>query len=199
MVSERPSSNPYSPPGHPEGSVRETPPVDAAPSNADRFRGTLVAAIVIFVIDAFGFSQGVWSVLGALVLVVVTLVSIRRTSKPRVVLLKIGIALILVPAVWASLYAQNALAQSRATTVIAAVERYHEDRGAYPKHLDDLVPAYLPSVPRAKYEVFGSFDYFDGTAGNPNAAQNPTLFYTDLPPFGRPTYNFVEHRWGYLD
>jgi len=198
MVSEPHSSNPYSPPGHPETFVGETT-VAAPTPKTDRFRGTLISAIVFFMLDAFVFSQGVWSMFGAVVLLIVTLVSIRGTSKARVVLVKIAISLILAPAVFASLYAQNALAQSRAKTVVAAVEHYHDDRGTYPKQLDDLVPAYLSSVPRAKYEVFGSFTYFDGTVGNPNAAQNPTLYYTDLPPFGRPTYNFREHRWCYLD
>lgn len=32
--------------------------------------------------------------------------------------------------------------------VIAALDRYHKDQGHYPRSLDDLIPRYLPQIPR---------------------------------------------------
>ena len=194
MASEVGSSNPYA---APSGSVG-APGADAGEA-PQRMRGTVIAAGVIFVIDAFLMCQGVWSLLGAVVLLIVTLATIRKTSNVRVVVARLAIAILLAPSVWASLYAQNELARARAATVIAAVDRYHAERGSYPKALADLVPTYLPSIPRAKYQTFGEFTYIDGRTGDPGAEQRPILLYVALPPFGRPTYDFRSHSWGYID
>jgi hypothetical protein len=35
-----------------------------------------------------------------------------------------------------------------ATRVVRAIERFHDDRGAFPRTLAELVPKYLPEVPR---------------------------------------------------
>jgi hypothetical protein len=54
------------------------------------------------------------------------------------------------------------LAQRRAEPVISAVNRYHSERGRYPKTLDELVPSYLPSIPRAGYTVLSrDFRYYN--------------------------------------
>ena len=90
---------------------------------------------------------------------------------------------------------QNSIAQSRFEVIIQACKQYQKDKGHYPDKLEDLVPAYLYSVPRAKYCVsFGEFDYFAGSRDS-----SPTLMWTKLPPFGRPYYNFKDGRYGYLD
>ncbi|MGE5254522.1 MAG: hypothetical protein ACM3N7_11200 [Planctomycetaceae bacterium] len=49
------------------------------------------------------------------------------------------------------------------------------------------------SVPPAKYTLlYGHFKYL-------NSKSNAFLYYTALPPFGRPTYHFSRGSWGYLD
>ncbi|HYE97623.1 MAG TPA: hypothetical protein VEJ18_01880, partial [Planctomycetota bacterium] len=42
-------------------------------------------------------------------------------------------------------------AEAARETIRAALERHREVQGAYPGHLEDLVPAYLPALPRARY------------------------------------------------
>ncbi len=54
------------------------------------------------------------------------------------------------------------VALRRAAPVISAVNCYHSDHGAYPKTLDELVPAYLPSIPRAGFTLISrNFRYFN--------------------------------------
>ncbi len=53
------------------------------------------------------------------------------------------------------------LAQRRADPVISAVNRYHSEQGHYPKTLGELVPRYLPSVPRAGFTLLSrDFRYY---------------------------------------
>lgn len=42
------------------------------------------------------------------------------------------------------------LEQSKGTgdRIVAQIERFHSDHGRYPERLDDLVPDYLPAIPR---------------------------------------------------
>lgn len=55
------------------------------------------------------------------------------------------------------------VAQRRANPVISAVHRYHSEHGQYPATLDELVPAYLPSIPHAGFtRVSRDFWYYNG-------------------------------------
>lgn len=88
---------------------------------------------------------------------------------------------------------QRRIAGRNAATVIAACEQYRATRGTYPRSLDELVPQYLPSIPRSKYCLaFGDFDYFD-------FGGHPMLVWCIVPPFGHRTYNFDDHRSNYID
>lgn len=94
---------------------------------------------------------------------------------------------------WTWIGANNGIAQERAEGVIAAVKAYRADAGRYPAALGELVPRYLPAVPRAKYTLaFHEFGYR-------SSGSDAWLHYVALPPFGRPTYAFSSGRWGYLD
>lgn len=54
------------------------------------------------------------------------------------------------------------MAQNRAAPVIAAIDRFHSDQGRYPNSLGELVPAYLPSIPKAGFTLIGRrFGYVD--------------------------------------
>jgi len=84
-------------------------------------------------------------------------------------------------------------ARAQATRVIEACRAYETTHGKLPERLQNLVPGFLPAVPRAKYTfVFGEFDYWSSPAGH-------TLVYVATPPFGRRLYHFEEDRWGQLD
>ncbi|WP_164020806.1 hypothetical protein [Pyxidicoccus trucidator] len=86
-------------------------------------------------------------------------------------------------------------ARKNADVLIAACRAFQAQHGRLPSALQELVPAFLPELPRAKYDGphFG-FTY-DADAG----ATRHVLGWTELIPFGRPFYVFEEDRWGYLD
>lgn len=108
---------------------------------------------------------------------------------------RIAIPLIIGGIVCGNAWLQNSIAQSRFDVVVQACKQYQKDKGHFPGKLEDLVPSYLPSVPRAKYcLMFGEFDYFGGSGDS-----SPMLMWTELPPFGRPYYDFKNGRTGYLD
>jgi hypothetical protein len=53
------------------------------------------------------------------------------------------------------------MVHSRADVVVAAIEKYHQTHGDYPRKLDDLTPEFLPSVPAARYALtWNRFEYF---------------------------------------
>ncbi len=87
---------------------------------------------------------------------------------------------------------QGRIAQANAARLIQACEHYHEANGNYPERLDDLVPSYLSSIPRAKYCLQdGEFKY--------DSSPPPLLRWSQVPPFGRRVYNFEAREWRYLD
>ncbi len=90
--------------------------------------------------------------------------------------------------------ANNAHSREGERVIIAAVHRYRNERGRYPDALDELVPRYLPSVPRARLfpSMFARFEY--GRYGD-----DANLTWTLYPPFGRPFYVFNQRRHGHLD
>ena len=78
--------------------------------------------------------------------------------------------------------------------IITAVHRYHDERGRYPETLDELVPRFLPSVPRSRRTpgLFRRFEY-------DRYGDDAHLTWYLIPPFGRPFYVFNQRRHGYLD
>lgn len=158
---------------------------------------TAVSAMLLVLIDALVFNQGVLSVLVGLWQLLVALpraLMVRKLAAQRGWRLRrIALWLAAVAVVLAFNVASNRLAQMRADTLVAAVKAFHAQHQRYPKALAELVPAFVPEVPRAKYTlVFNRFWYSasDGDA---------MLFYVALPPFGRPTYTFSRGEWGYID
>lgn len=80
-----------------------------------------------------------------------------------------------------------------AARVVAACEEFRAVNGRFPRTLNELVPQYLPSVPRAKYCLhYGEFAYFlnDGHA---------LLVWCVVPPYYRAIYDFETRRWSHLD
>ena len=110
----------------------------------------------------------------------------------------LGLARIAVPPLTLALVlANNAvqwrIAETNAARVVTACESFHAATGKFANTLDELVPRYLPFIPRAKYCLaWGDFRYW-------NNEGHPMLEWCVVPPFGRKIYNFRERRWGYLD
>ncbi|MCW5593544.1 MAG: hypothetical protein KIS74_15690 [Burkholderiales bacterium] len=169
---------------------------DPVPKPAALRRALAIAAL-LFLGDGVWIAQGVLSMLVALWAVFLGLpvaLLARKYAGARVRrLAALGIYLLAAVAVWTWIGTNNGIARERAEGVIAAVKAFRADTGRYPASLDELVPRYLPEVPRAKYTLaFHEFTY--RSSGN-----DAWLYYVALPPFGRPTYAFSSGKWGYLD
>ncbi len=173
---------------------------EGEPSRRPRGLSVAIAAalggLLVFV-DAFWLNQGLIALLVAAWAVVVGLPRALGARKfagfRRRRAAVVGIYFASAVLVFSCNWANNLHAQAQAERVIAAVEAYHADHRRYPGSLEDLVPKYLPAVPRAKYTLgFNEFVY----RADPERA---TLQYVRLPPFGRPYYVFQGRKWGYLD
>jgi hypothetical protein len=84
------------------------------------------------------------------------------------------------------------IAETNADRIIKAVEEFHVINGRFPKTLDELVPKYLPSIPRAKYCMAGTFWYF-------NYPESQCMLMWSKLGFYRKIYNFDMKRWGAVD
>jgi hypothetical protein len=85
------------------------------------------------------------------------------------------------------------VATENASRIVAACENFHAATGKFPQVLNELVPDYLPTIPRAKYCLsFNKFSYW-------NLDGHATLTWYEMPPFGRRIYDFDQRRWGSLD
>lgn len=119
----------------------------------------------------------------------------RYSTKQKLVRVGIyGIAFAMVLGVKA---VNNRISLRNAGTIISACEKYLAENGEYPGSLSDLVPAYLPQVPTARYTgMSGNFRYYrySGQAGS-----NFRLLYVYEAPFGRNVYISAEKRWRSVD
>src|SRR5579859_1760638 len=115
-----------------------------------------IVAVVTFVLDGFAWGipllvriVGVIGCICGLALIVSGLFARRERilTGLLVVLTYFGVFL-LVGYVCFGLH--NEGARFRARPVIRALDAYRADHGAYPSDLEELTPAYLPRIPRAK-------------------------------------------------
>lgn len=121
---------------------------------------------------------------GGLGLVLASLV-LRRWTRSR--------ALVAAWAVWLALGGLLAgwsrfnlrLAERRADVVIEACRRFESDHRRLPASLGELVPAYLPTVPRANWTILGHFVY---------EPDRRALSFLAPWPFER-TYSFSTGEW----
>jgi hypothetical protein len=125
------------------------------------------------------------------------LVSVTKSAiqRPRwtVALVRAGIPLVTLAVVLGNSAVQSRIAKTNARRIVAACEQFNAGNGRFPRTLDELVPEYLKFIPRAKYCLFwDKYQYF-------NDDGHPLLVWVDIPPHGRPTYNFQNRRWGYVD
>ena len=157
----------------------------------------LYFALSIFVLDALVMGQGLMAAL-TLIGVGVWLLPkaylfalIGRNVWPTLRLATVlGIAAI---AIMLTINFNNGVARDRAEHLVRAIESYRSVTGRYPADLADLVPGYVHTVPKAKYTLsFNRFIYL-------NRGERVSLAYVDVPPFGRPYYDFRGRAWRYID
>ena len=111
----------------------------------------------------------------------------------RLALLRIAIPAATLGLALANDDVQCKIGEANAPRIVAACEEFRAANGRFPKTLDDLVPAYLPSIPRAKYCLdYGEFRYW-------NIDGSPILVWYLVPPYGRKIYDFEKRRWNYID
>jgi len=152
----------------------------------------IVGCIAVF--DDFFMSQGIISMFCAvptlLALLPGTIFKAFCAPRPTAVrAAATGFGVLLVLSLLAFVPLNNILAKKRAHELIAACNKYKASHGDFPDRLQDLVPEFIPEVPRAKYTPrYGEFSYHRGN-----------LMWTSIPPFGRPYYDFYSERWGFLD
>lgn len=170
---------------------------ESAAAGPRSLKRTLALAALLFLVDGLWLGQGLVSFFLALGVIFIglpraLLPKLRATRRERLRNLAVYLGAVFV--VWGFNAANNWLARSRAEDVIAAVKAFRAKNGRYPTSLQELVPAHLDSVPRARYTLAsGEFVYAGARSGH------PVLYYVALPPFGRPFYSFTNDRWGYAD
>ncbi|MGE0860033.1 MAG: hypothetical protein AB7I01_02275 [Gammaproteobacteria bacterium] len=154
-------------------------------------------ALTLFVLDALLLGQGLVAALllmlvgGLLLPKALLLFKLRRDGWA---VLRLALLLTLTAlAIMLTISGNNRLARSRAMAVVEAVDTYRGVHGRYPLSLDALVPRYLAAVPRAKYALaFDDFLY-------ERAGDGARLGFVEVPPFGRPCYDFTLRRWQEID
>jgi hypothetical protein len=164
-------------------------------------RRTTAALGMLFLLDLGYSGQGLVSLLVAvlgLALLAVGALWSRRRGAAALARSRAGRACVYVVlgvCAVGTLRLNMATAETRAGRVIEACRAFELRNGILPDRLEQLVPEFLASVPRAKYTLaWGEFTY-SSTAER----TRHTLMYVTLPPFGRRIYHFEGARWSALD
>jgi hypothetical protein len=153
-------------------------------------RASLIGAFLLLAFDAL---YGTF--LSAGICPIWFLVSLVKAIKKRPGWV-IGLSRIVIPVLALTIVAGNAALQSKiananAERIIAACEQFRAATGKYPDQLDELVPKYLNSIPRARYALmFSDFRYR-------NLDGNHQLLWDERPPFGRRIYDLEHRKWRY--
>ncbi len=162
-------------------------------------RKTVKFVCILMVVDAFFLNQGIFSALVAAVTVgclpwAVWALVRKNKALFRLRMAQIGIVLAGCLAVFGINWFQNKSADEKAIELGNACLAYHAKYNRYPKHLEELAPEFVPSIPSAKYVLMASsFFYCFGENGEPE------IYYVEMPPFGRRFYHVETGDWGYLD
>jgi len=158
------------------------------------FRNSINGAGALIIFDAVLWGSYTWSGLVCPVWLVVSLarsVVTRQCLRAAIVRALFPVAVLML--VLANSVLQDRIAENTSARVIAVCEEFRNATGDYPDRLDQLVPHYLPSIPRAKYCLsFNDFLYY-------KSPSYPIISWCQFPPFGRRVYNFSTHEWRYLD
>jgi hypothetical protein len=158
---------------------------------------SVAAAAILLVLDAFilnGFLFGVAAVFVLVVwLIPRTLFAFRRREVFVVRGIRALIYLAAAACIIAAWMANDHHARSEAARLVNAIQVFHGQHDRYPASLNELVPKYVPMVPRAKYTLLA--DQFIYRVNDTEAQ----LTYVEYPPFRRKTYDFATRKWFSLD
>lgn len=126
-------------------------------------------------------------------------VSTRKEDryKGRLRLAVIGVYALMVVMVFAMKGINYRVSQANARVIIEACERYRDKTGEYPAELRDLVPAYLPEVPVARYTVMSGGFYYHRDR-SPSGSDYRLVFIYESP-FARSVYSSVDRGWHSID
>jgi len=103
------------------------------------------------------------------------------------------IYLVTVAAILSSHNLNLKMGASNADRIIDAVETFYRDQNRFPEKLEELVPAYLDSVPRAAVR-FNANAYRYWQEGD-----RPQLLWVKVPPYLRAVYDFRSQEWVVFD
>jgi hypothetical protein len=157
-------------------------------------------AVFLYGVDALLFGQGGVAGIATFAMVLVGIVHVARGVVADRRYIRSGFAIIAIYAIMmasvvGTIWANNRIARGGADEIITVLKRYKSATGDYPVRLVELVPEYMPTVPRAKCTLmFNEFYY----SYDPKEHRG-SLMYVALPPFGRPAYRLHTDTWGYLD
>ena len=158
-----------------------------------KLRGTMVAALVLFVADAYFLTQFLIAMLTIVIGVPVFLVKLFRRRRDRercrMLLAKAAVYAFMVVLIIAAAQANDTVAAHRARRIIDACESFRAKTGSYPEKLSELVPGYLDSIPQAKLVfICGDFQYLARPGDH-------ELLYYIVPPYSRKSYLLEQKKW----
>jgi hypothetical protein len=181
----------FDPMSEPEG-----PESEDAKTPGKRLRATIIVAICLFFLDSVIFHQLSVAMIASVVLVFwlipAALFSLKRREIAKTRALKALVYLIMVVAISVAFFANNRLAEERAKGLIAVINKFQVEHNRYPLALEELVPTYLPSVPRANFTLTGRFFYS-------GYGDSTSLMYYTYFPFARRYFRFKSQTWTLID
>ncbi len=163
---------------------------------------TLVFCVGLYVFDSLILGTPFFGVLVAFIALVfnlfTSLVNLLRTNRSSALRhgLKALICILTIVAIVGTYALDQRRGRANAERIIKAVEAYHGECETYPWQLEDLVPRFIPKIPRSSVNLF-FYQYYYRRGREEN--QDPYLVWVAQPPFGRYLYNFETKEWHYLD
>jgi hypothetical protein len=163
--------------------------------NPHALRRTIIIAVCLYVFDGLVVGEGVIGVFVFLVaflaggIRILTAAHSKDHTLARLHAARIGVYFLMAVAIVGTLYVNNRIARHQAERLIAACRQYETKYHRLPDRLQELVPEFLPGVPRAKYTVmYGDFTYL-------TSEKSYRLYYVAFPPLTRAIYSFKSGRW----
>jgi hypothetical protein len=155
-------------------------------------KGTLCLAVALLFWDVANEGFYVFSLLVCPLWFLISIVkNLRRRPGWGTAALRVSLPLLTFGIAVSNATLQWRISDANAERIIEACDEFRVVTGRYPTELDELVPKYLTSVPRAKYCLMGSFFYV-------NSDGHCMLWWTRYG-FYRRIYSFAEKRWSNLD
>lgn len=157
----------------------------------------IVIAATVFAVAAVFFDSAGFAFMCTIAGVVWALWGRPGTVTKKQKLIKVVIYVVAFALVLGMKTVNNRMSERNAGIIIEACEQYLAKNGAYPQSLYDLVPAYLPKVPPARYTVMsGGFMYHRDKR---ETGSSYRLTYFTEAPFGRQVYSSERKAWHAVD